>query len=374
MSAAMHTQRVALTVLILAANAAPMSRAQAQTSDTATTRTFGGFVDTYYAWDTDRPRNFDRSYTTQPARYAEANINLAFIEAKVAGPRYRGRLALQWGTSVQSNYAAEPRNGVVSGPSVSQYIQEATAGYQVAPSLWLDGGIFLSHVGYEGWISRDNVSYTRSLVADFSPYYESGAKLTWTTSPKLTTTVVLINGWQNISAENSTPATGVRLDYTPVPALTVTYDDFIGDVAPDSEPTRLRIYHDVLAQYTGSARWLFAAMYSLGTQGNTTPAGGIASWWGMTTFAKYHATPTVALVARVERYSDPSQVIVATGTPSSFQTNAASLGVDVALRAPLLWRTEVRAFRSNNRIWPLHGVGALGENDGVVVTSLALTF
>jgi hypothetical protein len=350
------------------------AHAGAQTADTTRTRTVGGFVDTYYAWDTDRPREFDRAFTTQPARHAEANVNLAFVETKWTGPHYRGRLALQWGTSVQSNYAAEPKIGTVSGPSVSQFIQEATVGYRLAPSLWLDGGIFFAHVGYEGWISRDNISYTRSFVADFSPYYESGAKLTWTASPRLTATVVLINGWQNVSAENSSPATGMRLDYTPVPKLTLTYDDFIGDAAPDTESTRLRIYHDIVAQYNPTSRWQLAAMYSLGTQSRSTPTLGVASWWGITTFAKYHATPKVAIVGRVERYSDPSQVIVVTGTPSSFQTSSASLGLDVALQSAVLWRTEMRGFRSRSAVWPLHTAGALSRNDGLVVTSLAVTF
>ena len=89
----------------------------------------GAYLDTYYAWDVGRPSNFDRAYTTQPARHAEFNINLAFVEASLAGPRYRARLALQWGTSVQANYAGEPRIGGISGPSVSQFLQEATVGY-----------------------------------------------------------------------------------------------------------------------------------------------------------------------------------------------------------------------------------------------------
>src|SRR5262245_34566594 len=106
--------------------------------DTAAKLSFGLFIDGYYAWDVDQPANFDRAYTTQPARHAEFNINLAFIEAKVNGPRYRGRLALQWGTSVQANYAGEPQIGNVSGPGLTQFVQEATAGYQVGRNLWVD--------------------------------------------------------------------------------------------------------------------------------------------------------------------------------------------------------------------------------------------
>jgi Putative beta-barrel porin-2, OmpL-like. bbp2 len=342
--------------------------------DTSVVRSFGGFVDTYYAWDFDRPHFFDRAYTTQPARHAEANVNLAYIETRIAGPRYRGRLALQWGTSVQANYAGEPKIGSISGPGVSQFIQEATAGYQATKALWIDAGIFPSHLGYESWISRDNLSYTRSFVAEFSPYYEAGVKATWTASSKLTATFAVVNGWQDISVYNTPPAGGIRLDYSPDSTVTISYDNFIGDAAPDSEPTRARFYHDVIVQYNPKGHWQFAAVYAIGTQGRTTLSNGTASWWGVTSFVKYHINSTVAVVGRGERYSDPSQVIVVTGLPSAFQTTGASLGIDVNPAGPLLWRTELRGSRSGGPVWPLYSLGHFGPNDSFLVSSLAITF
>lgn len=360
------------------AQAADTTKARADSAkgapaDTSTVHTFGAFIDTYYAWDTDQPHDFDRAYTTQPARHAEFNVNLAYIDTKWSGPRFRGRLALQWGTSVQANYAGEPKLGGVSGADVSQFIQEATVGYQIAPSVWIDGGIFFSHLGYEGWVSRDNLSYSRSLVADFSPFYEAGVKVTWTANSKLTATFAVINGWQDISNYNTPPAGGIRLDYTPTKKLTLTYDDFIGNAAPDSVAARLRIYHDFIAQYNPSDKWQFAAVYSLGTQGRSTPSDGTATWWGMTSFAKYHVTPALSFVARFEHYTDPSQVIVVTGIPASFDATGGSLGMDVNLKAPLLWRTEIRGLHSTNAVWPLHEANTFGRNDMLIVTSMALT-
>src|SRR6185312_17398152 len=94
--------------LIAQAAAADTGKARPDTAkaapDTTPKITFDGYVDGYYAWDFDRPNNFDRAYTTQPARHAEFNINLAFVDVRIAGPRYRGRIAVQYGTSVQSNY------------------------------------------------------------------------------------------------------------------------------------------------------------------------------------------------------------------------------------------------------------------------------
>jgi hypothetical protein len=89
--------------VLLQGQAATTTSIAPAASDTSPKITFGGFVDGYYAFDFNRPVNFDRAYTTQPARHNEFNVNLAFVEAKIDGPGYRGRLALQTGTSVQSN-------------------------------------------------------------------------------------------------------------------------------------------------------------------------------------------------------------------------------------------------------------------------------
>jgi len=94
----------------------------------------------------------------------------------------------------------------------------------------------------------------------------------------------------------------------------------------------------------------------------------------MTNFAKYHATSTLAFVGRFEHYEDPSQVIIVTGLPASFDATGGLLGVDVSFRAPFLWPTEVRGLRSSDAVWPLHESGTVGRNDVFFVTSLALTF
>jgi hypothetical protein len=351
----------------------PIRPKPATAADTVPKITFGAFIDGYYAWDFDRPYNFERDYTTQPARHAEFNINLAYFETKLTAPNFRGRLALQFGTSVQANYAGEPQIGAVSGPSVSQFIQEATVGYKLGSTLWIDGGIFAAHTGYEGWISRDNLTYSRSLMADFSPYYEAGVKLTWTPSAAVTAQFDVLNGWQDISNYNTPPALGARVDYTVSPVLTLSYDNFLGNVAPDSSVPHVRFYNDWIAQYNPTGRWRFAAVFDLGLQSRTASDVGTATWYGTALIAKYHPTTRVGVVARVERYADPSRAIVQTDLPATFAASGASLGLDVNPVPRVLWRTEVRGLFGSQPLFPLHEAGAYSRNDGFVVTSLALT-
>ncbi len=254
-------------------NARTAAAADAAPSDTAPVIRFGGFVDGYYAYDAGRPATRDRSFAggalfgTQPSRHNEFNVNLAFVEAALTSDRYRGRLALQFGTSVQANYIGEPRQGLVAGPDVQQYLQEAVAGYQIADGLWVDGGIFFSNMGMEGWISRDNPTYTRSLVADYSPYYSTGVKLTYAASPKLTARLDVVNGWQNISENNQGKGAGLRLDYAATPSATFSYYNLFSEEAG----TRLRTFNGVGFKVTEGALTLLGEG-DVGTQRRGAPS------------------------------------------------------------------------------------------------------
>jgi hypothetical protein len=330
---------------------------------------FGGFVDVYYAWDFGRSASIDRSFTTQPARHNEFNVNLAFLEARLTGERVRGRLALQAGTSVQANYGAEPALGSISGPSLNRHLQEAYVGLRLARVLWADAGVFFSHIGQEGWISRDNPTYSRSFIADYTPYYSSGVKLTWQVSPSLVAQLHLVNGWQNISESNGDKSAGVRLEYVVSPGILVGYSNFIGNELPDSVPGHVRFFHEGFGRAKlGRTTWWLTLDY--GRQDTDRVDG--ASWFGGSLIGQVPVSSRVTLNGRVERYSDPNQVIVATGLPYGLRSWSVSLGVDLNV-AEALWRTEVRGMMGDDPLWP-DGKGPLVRGGAFVVTSLGLGF
>lgn len=346
----------------------------AQQPDTALTVTIGGFVDSYFAYDFNRPPALDRAYTTQAARHDEFNINLAFLDASLTANRVHGRFAAQFGTSVQANYAAEPRVGTLSGPDVSRFIQEAFIGYHVAKPLWLDGGVFFSPFGSENWISRDNWTYTRSLIADNSPYYEAGIRAIWQPTGAVSAQLHLINGWQNVSETNSDKALGVRLDYIATPRLTISYDAFAGNEAPDGSPKQLRLWNEVIGQLAATPALQFRATYDYGEQQRGAGRGS-AGWRGYAVLARVQPSRTTAVAARVEGYSDSEQVIVPTGHPYGLRATGASLNVDVTPAPRLLWRAELRTLAARDPLFPSRrDQSGVARNDPFVVTSLALTF
>jgi len=350
-------------------SATPLVLQAQDQGDTTLTVKFGGFVDGYYAVDFNRPRTLDRAYTTQPARHNEFNVNLAYVEAVLSGARVRGRLAVQYGTSVQANYAGEPRVGSYSGGDVARHLQEAVVGVKLSPTLWLDGGIYLSHIGSESWVSRDNLTYTRSLIADYSPYYQSGVKLTWQPSSTVTAQLNVVNGWQIISETNEDKAIGGRIDWAASPKVTLSAYNLIGSETPDSAARQVRIFQGASVKLVPNDRVTLQGTFDFGSQDLGDETG---RWYGTSLIARVQATPTVAFVGRFERYDDDKQVIIVTGASDPFKANGGSVGIDVVPAPRMLWRTELRALSGSDAIFP--GRDNPKKSNAFLVSSLALTF
>ncbi len=98
-------------------------------------------------------------------------------------------------------------------------------------NLWFDVGILPSHIGFETAIGKYNWTLTRSIVAENSPYFESGARLSYTTdNGKLSLTALALNGWQRITRVdgNSLMSWGTEIYYKPSGKVTLNYSTFFG--------------------------------------------------------------------------------------------------------------------------------------------------
>jgi hypothetical protein len=127
-------------------------------------------------------------------RHNEFNLNLGFIKAGCNAERMRANLAIGVGTYMNANYAAEP--------STLRFLYEANVGYKLSSkkNLWFDIGIMSSHIGFESAMSSACWTLTRSMMADNSPYYESGAKISYTSeNEKWQFAALALNGWQRIT-------------------------------------------------------------------------------------------------------------------------------------------------------------------------------
>jgi hypothetical protein len=337
---------------------------------------FGAFVENQYAYDWNSPSSGDRAFTTQPARHNEFNINLAFAEMKYETEKMRSRLALQAGTSVQANYLAEPSNGTVSGGDLSRHIQEARIGYKLTPKTWIDAGIFFSHVGAEGWISKDNLVLTRSLVADYSPYYLSGVKISHELSNKLKFLFLVTNGWQNTSENNQDKNLGTGLELS-LDKLTISYNNLIGqEVSPAinnlPRSSQFRHFHDFLLKSRDLENWEWVAQYDIGFQ-NIENESESNLWQGALVMTRYKLDETQKVSVRVEYYQDQNQILLITNTPNSFEGFGGSIGFDKSLEDNVLWRLEARYLKANAPVFPKNKA-QLSDENVTCTTSLSIQF
>lgn len=325
---------------------------------------WGAYVDAYYMYDLHaRSGNVVSHPLFNPIRHNEFNINLAQVRATFIGNDVRGVLALQTGTGVGPTYSAETSNR-----TLAQLIGEAWAGYRVMNTLWLDAGIYPAPYGFEGWLSRDNKTYSPSLVANFSPFYQSGLRATWQAREDLAVGFNLINGWQNIAETNSTKSVGLSVSWNPASKLAIVYNNFIGNEEPDSLPGVTRFFNDLCFRWTLSD---FSELDLTTDYGMRNMSKHRGSWQGVALIGRFSLAKQLALVLRGEYYADKDQAMYVTGTQSGFQGGGASVTVNVMISSQLLYRVEARILCSQSAVFP--SANGLRANTGFVVSAVSLT-
>jgi hypothetical protein len=328
------------------------------------------FVDTYYAFDINQPADKNRPFFLYSHnRHNEFALNNAILSATYTTDKVRGSLGLITGTYARANYAAEPE--------LFRNIYEAFAGYQLAKGLWLDAGVFSSHIGAETAISLDNLTLTRSLMAENSPYYETGVKLTYEANDQLTLTALVLNGWQNIQENNDNKAIGTQIQYKPDQHVLLNSSTFIGKEKPAYADTTLstnRFFHNFFAQIEFSPKFTLLAAFDIGFQQKTN-AGGYDAWYTPNIILSYKPTVKMALAGRIEYYDDKAGIIIPTFAPNGFQTISYSLTLDYRPVEEVALRLEGRPFHSQESIFTNNTISSTPLNSNAfVIGSIAFKF
>ncbi len=307
-----------------------------------------GYVEAYYGYDFNKPLNNLRpNFLYSYNRHNETNLNLGFVKANYQTERVRANLALGAGTYMNANYAAEA--------GTLKNIFEANAGYKLSArkNLWLDIGIMPAHIGYESAIGKDNWTLTRSLVAENSPYFESGIKAGYTTDDgKLQVAALMLNGWQRITRVegNSLISYGSQLYWKPSDRITVNYSTFFGTDKPDS--ARLwRSYHNVYGIFQITPRLGFTAGFDIGREQTKLNGKAYHTWYTPVGILRITPGSKWAFALRGEYFSDEDGVIISTGTANGFKTIGGSINVDYLPLTNIALRMEARYLKSNDDIF-----------------------
>jgi len=304
-----------------------------------------GYTEAYYCFDFNKPDNNLRpGFLYNHVRHNEVNVNHAIIRASYTSDEVRVNMALMAGNYAQYNLAAEP--------TILRHIYESHVGFKLKKNIWFDAGIFASHIGFESAISKDCWTLTRSIVAENSPYYESGAKLSWTPNDKWLFSALYLNGWQHIQrpAGNNTPAGGTQITFKPNSNYTFNYSTFVGNDKPDTAK-QFRHYHNLYSVMQFTKKLGAIAGFDIGFEQRKKGASTYNVWYTPVVILRYYFAEHFGLAARAEYYQDKNGVIIATGTPNGFVTKGYSLNLDYFPTESVLFRVEGKLYDSKDRFF-----------------------
>ena len=301
------------------------------------------YADIYAGYLFSKPATRQAPYFVSSARLQELNINLAYVDMNYKSERLRARIVPAFGTYMAANYAAEPAG--------MRNLLEASAGFRLFrhKNIWLDAGILSSPYTNENAISAQQLMYTRSLAPEYSPYYLSGVKLSAPLSPKVSLSLYLVNGWQEIQDRNDGKSIGTQLEYRPNPDHTFTWNTYFGDERNAQVPeNRKRLFSDVYWVWnpeTGPWKASACLFAGLQVQKFAPRTYGEPTWWQANIIASRELTKKLSMAGRIEYFWDVfSTMIRPVAGREGFTAGSAGLCMNIKADDHALFRIEGRRF------------------------------
>lgn len=274
-----------------------------------------GAVDLYVDANFNGPpdhANFLPGTGTTAKRANEFSLNLASVELVKAPEPVGFHLWLVAGTGTDVEHEGEII-GPAAGPQVWRYVQQASISARIpwGRGLEIEGGIYPSHIGFEGFASQTDWNYTRSWMADYSPYYQTGIKATYVFDDAWSAQIQVLNGWQRIGDNNNGKAFGTQIAWKAGPSM-LTFNTFLGPELTDDDHD-WRYFVDFVWTFQLSPADQVALTVDLGLQ--QQPQAPADTWWGAAAYYRRQISPRWAAAVRAEVYRDPEGVM--SGTPQT---------------------------------------------------------
>jgi hypothetical protein len=228
-----------------------------------------------------------------------------------------------------------------------QYVKNAYVNWKPGGqegTVTLTIGKFNQPFGSEVPESQYNMNYTRSMLYWYAqPLFLTGFKLDWAITDQFSTSLFLVNGWNNSLDNNLGKSAAIQFSYMPSPKFMAVIG-YIGgpeqnDVAPATAPatglvevtdsgSRFRHFVDLILDIKPTKELRFLVNADYGTEkappGTTMSdgAGGTSpvdnwTWYGVNVGIGYALADVFSIGVRGEYYKDPQGFSTLTGRDTS---------------------------------------------------------
>jgi len=311
---------------------------------------FSGYMDVFYATNFRNNLNPENSpYFVNHNRNNQFNVNLAMLKAEYNSNSTRVVLAVQGGTYAFDNYTNEP--------DYLRILNQAFVGVKLHKKLWLDAGIFDSYIGMESAVNTENLTYSRSLIADNSPYYFTGLKLNYLQSNRLKLKLIVSNGWQRISPKDNRgiPAVGTALTYNSIKGNEFNWSTYLGennDSVVAFRPPVVVFFNNFYHKWQLSEKWKLWSGMDVGITDLffSRLARQRPYWFGGAMILQYQWNEKWHTALRAEHYNDPNGTMTQRINGQRLQASGFSLNQDYTIEEAKI-RLEVKYLTNPNPVF-----------------------
>lgn len=237
---------------------------------------------------------------------AAPNMVLAYVRKDASeASRWGMELGAQGGYD-SVDFAFLQGESKVGGADVLRHVHRANASY-LAPlgnGLTITAGLFNSLMGYESLYAKDNANYTRSWIADNTPYMMFGVNAAYPVNDRLTVTTFVINRYYHLAYTVAQPSYGGKWSYALTPRLTAMQTLYWGPDQTDASLEFWRLYGNHILEWKGDEVTV-AASYDVGTENIADQPGSPRAFvMGGNLMVKWHVAGPWSVALRPEFYWD----------------------------------------------------------------------
>jgi hypothetical protein len=219
----------------------------------------------------------------------------------------------------------------------------------VGSGLTLDGGKFLTHMGYElieghdGW--NDNIS--RSFCFGYAiPFAHTGLRARYDFGESVSAMVMLANGWDNAVENNSNKTFGAQLAVTPIEDLSIIANAIHGAEGNNDNSNNTSVI-DLIASWSASELITIGVNVDMGSAQADAAEGADARWTGYAGYLRFNLCDAFSLSLRAEQFDD------ADGVRTGGVQKLTEITVTPEYRPTdnLVFRAEFRMDRSDKEVF-----------------------
>ncbi|GAB6047080.1 hypothetical protein JCM19379_09040 [Methyloparacoccus murrellii] len=348
------------------------SGAQSAAADTGGWQ-YGAYLDVSYADDLggDRTIEWRSKLTTRRLNAFDPNMGMMYLyKPPDESSRWGLELGLQGGDDMDAQKPSKSQNPL-PGADVLSVFSRANVSYlaDIGNGLKLQAGLMNSFIGFESMYAGQNPNYTRSWMADYSPYFLIGAGAEYAVLGNLSAGLYLLSDYDYLAFVGDQPKYGAQLKWRPQAGWTLTQNLFFGPEQKETALSYWRGFSDTILEWR-SDEILLAMAYDIGTQKLAT-SGLQTVWMGSAIWSRWHIDGPWSLALRPEIYWDPDgqltgleQFISAVTLTSEYRTTL--VGTSAA--------TVRMEFRHDTSIGPEGGFFNAAGNQPLLVPGQNLLF